>query len=234
MIDTDAHERGRDLAEEYVFGTLSLEDERWVDEHLATCADCRRYVDDLRAVADALARSTPPLAAPPELRASLLAATSGQPTRVLTRRRWGAWALGAAAAAVISGLGVATGLSRYELASTQRRLADARTVAAAIADGQRVIRLAPVSGSGPGVVWVKPRSGPPLLYGPNLPPLPPDKTYELWFLAGGNATPAGTFLANQVVAGPPLPAGTTALAVTIEPRGGSPKPTGNPIVLGKV
>ena len=68
-----------------------------------------------------------------------------------------------------------------------------------------------------------------------LPQLADGKTYELWYIdTGSNATPAGTFSAASsgttvsVLAGA-MTAGDT-LGITVEPSGGSKKPTTGPIV----
>ncbi len=70
----------------------------------------------------------------------------------------------------------------------------------------------------------------------NLAPLPPDKQYELWVFAEGKPVAAGVFDADisgralfesKALAG--LPAAQN-FAVTVEPKGGVPQPTG-PIVL---
>ncbi|HTQ81425.1 MAG TPA: anti-sigma factor [Thermoanaerobaculia bacterium] len=70
----------------------------------------------------------------------------------------------------------------------------------------------------------------------NLPALAPGKIYELWFIAAGRPVPAGTFdVTNrgsgivQVQNVAPVRE-IQAWAVTIEPRGGVPQPTG-PMVL---
>jgi anti-sigma-K factor RskA len=69
----------------------------------------------------------------------------------------------------------------------------------------------------------------------SAPSVPAGKTYEAWVISGGQASPAGLF-----------PPGTTHLtltlhvqpgdviAITIEPAGGSPKPTQAPIATAKV
>ncbi|MCL6640158.1 MAG: anti-sigma factor, partial [Candidatus Rokubacteria bacterium] len=67
----------------------------------------------------------------------------------------------------------------------------------------------------------------------NLPPPGPGRTYELWTLRGGAPRPAGTFevgpsgeaTVRVAPAGP-----VDAFAVTVEPAGGVPAPTG-PVVL---
>ena len=72
----------------------------------------------------------------------------------------------------------------------------------------------------------------------DLPPLPGARVYQLWAVAGGQAISAGTFVPDargrsQLVSD--VPALTTrpdALAVTVEPEGGVPAPTGPKYLLG--
>jgi len=78
-----------------------------------------------------------------------------------------------------------------------------------------------------------------LVYTADLPPLPADKVYQMW-LVPLNGTPisAGTFLAagpgkshmfTAEISGNAQP---KAFAVTIEPAGGNPQPTGPKVLLG--
>jgi anti-sigma-K factor RskA len=70
----------------------------------------------------------------------------------------------------------------------------------------------------------------------NLQPLPAGKQYELWVFSNGKPVPAGVFDADlqgrALVESPELPSVDAAqnFAVTVEPTGGVPAPTG-PIVL---
>jgi anti-sigma-K factor RskA len=70
----------------------------------------------------------------------------------------------------------------------------------------------------------------------SLAPLPPDKQYELWVFSEGKPVAAGVFDADPsgraLFESLHLPGVVLAqnFAVTIEPRGGVPQPTG-PIVL---
>lgn len=78
-----------------------------------------------------------------------------------------------------------------------------------------------------------------LLYVAGLPPVPPDRTYQLWFVPQGrapvsasvfNTNPDGTAMLEI-----PLPPGATdfmAAAVTPEPAGGLPQPSGAFALLG--
>lgn len=72
----------------------------------------------------------------------------------------------------------------------------------------------------------------------NLPPLPAGKTYQLWVVTGqgplsaGLLTPDAQGRANETIKTPidiPQP---VAMAVTIEPLGGSPGPTGERYLVG--
>lgn len=72
----------------------------------------------------------------------------------------------------------------------------------------------------------------------DLPPLPADRTYQLWAIADGKPISAGVFAADASGRGQLIAqlAGLTstpaALAVTVEPRGGVPSPTGPKYLLG--
>jgi Anti-sigma-K factor rskA len=98
----------------------------------------------------------------------------------------------------------------------------------------RLVRLAGLSPS--------PRANAQLLWNPatqagvlltsSLPPLPPDRVYELWAFTGNEPVPAGTFQVDEAGHGflrlPPLLRAKRyhKFAVTDEPAGGVLKPTG--------
>lgn len=70
----------------------------------------------------------------------------------------------------------------------------------------------------------------------DLPALPADKTYEMWFISATGAVPAGLMAspdpsspAMKVLNGPL--GGATHVGITVEPAGGSPIPTTTPIVV---
>ena len=80
-----------------------------------------------------------------------------------------------------------------------------------------------------------------LFYAANLQSLPSNRTYELWLIPSeGAPIDAGTFNSdlhgNAEVILPPLPPGIVAkaFAVTIEPAGGVPAPTGPKVLIGAV
>lgn len=73
------------------------------------------------------------------------------------------------------------------------------------------------------------------LLGTGLTKLPHGKTYELWYIGKSGAIPAGTFDADGSQAQSVVLAGKMSvgdsIGVTIEPAGGSQKPTGDPIAV---
>jgi anti-sigma-K factor RskA len=78
------------------------------------------------------------------------------------------------------------------------------------------------------------------LYAANLPPPESGKIYQLWLITATAKISAGTFEtgtageASGSVALPPDAGPVLAAAVTDEPPGGSPQPTGSILLLGKV
>ena len=79
-----------------------------------------------------------------------------------------------------------------------------------------------------------------LVYNGALPEAPPDKSYQLWLVpTTGAPISAGVFEtteggANRIVASVPPGTQAKAFAVTLEPRGGKPAPTGPFVLLGPV
>jgi anti-sigma-K factor RskA len=101
--------------------------------------------------------------------------------------------------------------------------------------GVRSIQLAglePAPGAS-GHTFVDPRRGQAVFYASGLPALAPDRTYQLWFIADQPVS-AGVFAVdedgNASLRVADVAAGVQAWAVTIEPQGGVPQPTG-PMVL---
>lgn len=89
-----------------------------------------------------------------------------------------------------------------------------------------------------GHTYVNPQTRDALFYAFNLPRLEGDKTYQLWFIADGKPVSAGTFSVDERGSGRlrvekvPDVEGIQAWAVTIEPRGGVPQPTGAMVLKG--
>jgi anti-sigma-K factor RskA len=89
------------------------------------------------------------------------------------------------------------------------------------------------------ILWHATAGG--LLVAQGLPPAPEGKAYELWAIAGkGAPVPAGVFAVDAKGVGSlrvaPLQAGEAldTFAVTLEPAGGAPAPTGSMYLVGKL
>jgi anti-sigma-K factor RskA len=127
-----------------------------------------------------------------------------------------------------------------ELARLQGQVADLRQVLVTLRDPD--VRLARLTGSpktpeaSARMLW-NPRQHAGYFYAHNLPPLSPDKTYQLWVIAEGPPIGAGIFSVNQQGSGEirvePLAQAENVkmFAVTIEPAGGREQPTLDQMVL---
>lgn len=169
--------------------------------------------------------------APPQLVGDELAARRGAPRWVV--------AVVAPAAAVVAFAVVALGLAVTDLSerlgqmeAASGRLTDVMTapdaevVAVAAPDGP-TIRVVMSASRGEAVVLVA-----------GMDPAPQAHTYELWMIHDDVRVPAGIFdvdhrgQANRVITGDM--ATLTAIGVTIEPEGGSPQPTSDPVMVLQV
>lgn len=255
------HDALRSLAGAYALGVASEAERREFEAHLATCAECRQELAEIRRVNEALAMATPPAAAPPaDLRRRIVdAANRDRQARTPGRSMMLPWWIAAAASIAAVFLGaqwwsVSWELTemRAELASTRERLTLAESLRASAerTATENTSRLAvltaadsitiPLAGQPPSpnatgrVVWSPTRGV--IFSAANLPPLPAGRVYQLWAVTA--PAPVGLMLvtpaagqADQVATVAPAVA-PTAFALTIEPEGGSPGPTGPMYLLG--
>jgi anti-sigma-K factor RskA len=220
------------------------------------CPTCEELLVEFPLAASALAASVPIRRPRPEVRATILQSLPRASASVVAmprRSSAAAWWL-AAAAALLFVLAVfddarlrrqredlrsqTTQLSA-ELATARQDVArrDLR-VKVLESDDVKVLFLGgkdPQPSARAKVFWSeKAKTG--MLLAGNLAPLPTDKQYELWVFAEGKPVAAGVFDADAsgraLFESTSLPGVSPAqnFAVTIEPRGGVPQPTG-PIVL---
>jgi anti-sigma-K factor RskA len=76
-----------------------------------------------------------------------------------------------------------------------------------------------------------------VLVAEDMPPVPEGKTYQIWVIKGDTPQPSGLFepKGGSIAAVVEKPVeGADAVAVTVEPEGGSPKPTTDPMLVGEV
>jgi anti-sigma-K factor RskA len=234
--------------------------------HIEACDMCRQALREHRLAADAIGRGVPQIKPRPELRERILTsireASAEEPRgRSPARAVWPHWT--AAAAAVVALASVAALIAaraeitrlRETLAISQARLAQAEqsstTLRAELVANQQThailasgdLQRVPLSGIAPadraGATAFISRTRRALVFNAHdLPPLPPDRVYQVWAIADGAPISAGIFTADatgraQLVADLPTLSGTlAAIAVTVEPHGGVPSPTGPKYLVG--
>lgn len=152
------------------------------------------------------------------------------------RRRWfqrpTAILAAAAAAAIVFIAGAFVGIGITGTDSYQNQQAAGLAAINAAADVQR--SSAEIAGGGTATLVWSAQLGKSALIATDLPKLADDKTYELWYIRDGSAIPAGTMdstgaAATWRVLSGELTSGAT-IGMTVEPYGGSQKPTTQPIV----
>jgi anti-sigma-K factor RskA len=136
-----------------------------------------------------------------------------------------------AAAAVIAALGFG-GWAWQSREAANREVQQASQQASQLADLLSARDVKMVTGRGvasgmTGTVVLSPSRRQAVLVASHLPPLPDGKVYEAWTIKKA-PVPAGTFTAADAKSLVPLPASALAaqsVAITVEPEGGSAKPT---------
>jgi anti-sigma-K factor RskA len=140
--------------------------------------------------------------------------------------------LAAAAAAVAIVLGVTQVVTQRELGHAQAQTQAVESVLSA-PDAQLVMRR--TSAGGFATVVVSPSRHALVLTTSGLPVLPAAKVYEVWYMKPGDDRPAGLLSASAAGRTAPLLADRLAagdqIGVTVEPAGGTSRPTTAPILL---
>ena len=229
-MTTDLHT----LSGAYAVDALSAEEAAEFSRHLEECPACRDEVRELQEAASRMGASEA-LVAPAALRARVLAAADRQsqlppvvtPLEQARSRRRVRVALGAVAAAAVLAVGTVIGVGlqgddappNIEAGSVAQVFdaADAQTTAVRTADG-KMLRVALSRDSGQMAIATS-----------TLRKLTAEQVYQLWAVHNGKATSVGLVkdqTAGQVVA---IPAEGSTVAITVEPSGGSRRPTGKKV-----
>lgn len=241
----------------YALGALDGEDRQALETHLRDCPHCQQQLAAARQSTALMGLAAPPVAPPPQVKAALMdkvRAEKRSPAAQFAplktgKKHWGLrFSLGFGLAAA------ALAFATYELAKQdlergrqlqQLQAQVARDAAALQALGQ--VTGAPDSAQ---ITLLQQPGGPPgqahvlynarmglAVYSGQIAPAPSDKSYQLWLVpSSGAPVDAGLVDANQqngavvVRLTPGLAA--KAFAVTLEPLGGRPQPTGPKVLVG--
>lgn len=222
------------LLPEFALGVLSGDEEAQVRSHLAEC-DAHAEAVELRAAAIGLAGTVEDRDAPAGARDRLMdalgieapsdaAAPRPLPTPLRTRSwleraGWQAGPLAAALALIVVGLviwNVVLQIEGDEVSSGQfqTEISGAVGTVLHLADEKQAV-----------------------LDFRGLPTLGTDQEYQVWLVGDGDPQSAGTFRVSSTGEAAfvvPTPDGIGVIAVTVEPAGGSPLPTSDPILVAEL
>ena len=238
------HERFEDLKDAFVLGALPESERREFEEYLIEHPERQAEIDDLSTVAGLLALSPDEQEPPPELRRSimdLVEAEAGRP-----RVEYWSWlarmqeflgvrglALGAAAAMLVIGLFSWNMILQSEIRDMQGQIQSRQSAQ----DSQTVALEGSGAARGAQAELVVLEGDQAVLVAEDMPPPPEGKTFQIWVIEGDVPKPSGLFEPDKdrvaAVVEKPLE-GADAVAVTVEPEGGSAKPTTEPMLTAKL
>jgi anti-sigma-K factor RskA len=221
------------LSGAFALDALSPEEAAEFRTHLVGCAVCRQEVRELREAAARMGE-VEAFAPPPELKARVLAAadrTPQKPPRIIplsgttpTRRRWARLSAAAAAVVLLAGgaIGIGTLLGDDDPTGLQAAVVqvfeaqDAHVAEVDTSHGP--LRVATSAGKAEMAVDTS-----------DLVDLDSAHVYQLWSIQDGSPVSVGVLDDPSTGAAMAMPAAGTEVAITVEPAGGSERPTTDPI-----
>lgn len=254
MMGEHHPERREELLTFYALEALEGQDRDKAEALLASSAEARRELEELQRDLGVLALAPGAVAPPRALRGRLLEQLEAR-ARPAKRLSAPSWWLAAASVALcllgglwLYGLGESRSLRQErdllarELTAAEgkiqslldRQIALAREIETLKAPGSRHVLLAGLQAA-PGATGrtvIRANGASARFYAFDLPALPTSLDYQLWLIADGKPVSAGVFQVDrrgtaelEIAHLPSLPA-IDAWAVTVEPAGGVPQPTG--------
>ncbi|MFF3752650.1 anti-sigma factor domain-containing protein [Streptomyces sp. NPDC002018] len=245
MISAELHT----LTGAYALHALDPGERAEFERHLAVCPACAQEVRELAATAARLGRAVS-VTPPPALREQVLRRITTErqdPPRVVPLPRPGGgvargralsrFALAAclAAAAAFGGIAVWQHQeARDALRQAQDAHRQAEGLATVLAAPDAEVATGRLADGATGTVVVSRGRDRAAFIASGLPKPPAGKVYQLWYDDGGTMRPAGLMDpsagSDTVLMAGPLGA-ASGMGITVEPAGGSPRPTSEPLAL---
>lgn len=232
-MSTDLHT----LSGAYALNALSAEDAEEFRKHLEVCAACRQEVRELQQAAASMGASEA-IEPPPYLKANVMRAADRTPQLPpyssagnviqVPRHRWGARFLAAAAAVVVIVAG-AIGISQIGSDDSEQQATLADGVVRVFQAQDANTATMETANGGSISVATSPALGQMAVDTDELPPLDEEHVYQLWAIHDGETASVGV-LEPEEGAFMEMPTPDTEVAITVEPAGGSERPTSEPIM----
>ena len=229
-----------DLLESYALNALSTEERREFEDYLAVHPERQARVDEIVAITSLLALAPEEYEPPESLRKNIMGRvrseaqpaenTGGRRPLAGLRRLFTPGGLAAGAA-----VAVAVALLSWNVL-LQSELREQQSELQAFRNDTRVEQAYTLNGAGEGMV-LRFQDHEAVLMADDLPPVPDNMEYQIWCITDEKAIPAGTFRPDEgpVAANIQSPISRVdTVAVTMEPAGGSPEPTSDPLLVAEL
>jgi anti-sigma-K factor RskA len=228
-----------DLLPAYALGNLDSSEADRVEEHLASCLICRAESNSFQTAADQLSFAAPAAVPSPDLKNRLMQRVQSvrpqppipvqPPARSWLERLLPAWSLASSFLIIV--------LAGFNLLLWQRL----NHLEVVTSPGK--MRAVPLSASDPasratGFVLISADGDSGALVVEGLPPLGESQQYQLWLIRDGQRTSGAVFSTDEKnyggtrIKAPGSLLEYSSVGITIEPAGGSPKPTGTKVLGG--
>ena len=235
---TEDHSVFKDNLAAYALGALDSEEASALEAHLRTCDECPSQLAEYQLVSSGLLTALPPHTPPPALKKAL---QKRLPGNVKSARPVLNWSLNqtllAAAFVALIGLNIYSAFEVYSVKKDQAELngqysfnQTAISMLAYPSTQSLGFDQNGISGS----LLVDKNRNLLAVFAWHLPPVPAGKAYQMWLIDPNGDRTSGGFLVPDndqpfvtAIVKPSQPlTGFTGFGVTLEPAGGSPKPTG--------
>lgn len=235
---TDNHLIYKENLAAYAMGALDPEETSALEAHLRTCDECRAELAEYQHISAGLLAALPPQAPRAVIKKNLQKHLQNQAKSTRPQLNWSLNRTVAIGAFVLLlGLNIVSAFEVYtikqEQTETNGQYASQQSAIAMLAYPSTQT-FAFDQGGVSGSLLVDKKRNLLAVFAWNLPPPPAGKTYEMWLIdpqedrtSGGFLTPENNQPFVMAVLKSPQPLmGFVGLGITLEPSGGSPKPTG--------